>query len=173
MSAAKVNTPKQATLKELQTPTSSSKPSTPALAQKTPPKTPASGSKMTTPVSRSSGGEAEAAILKAEGSTPAPFVASPTFKGQRDGYVFKRDSKGVGYYSDTKQQKKAEKENKRSSGSKGKGSNDAQADKKGVRFGENKELDYTRSVQALKTTKSPEQARAGKSPKGVLKKHRK
>jgi len=41
-----------------------------------------------------------------------------------------------------------------------------------VRFGQNKELDYMKSVQALKTSKSPEQAREGKSPKGVLKKNR-
>lgn len=31
---------------------------------------------------------------------PAMFIASDTFTGRKDGYVFKTDHKGVGYYID-------------------------------------------------------------------------
>ena len=109
--------------------------------------------------------------------SPKAFLSSPTFAGAKSGYVFKKGSEGVGYYTDAKEVAKAVKQDKNKNKSNPNtpkqsthGSGSASGYKKGVTFGENINKDYDASVQALKSTKSPEAAKHIAPKKGAIKK---
>lgn len=121
-----------------------------------------------------------------------PYLAAKKFSGARAGYVFKRGGKGLGYYLDTAEQgkEKTRQNNERRDSGAGTGKKkgirnssikadkaekESPSDKKEVHFNSTiaQKKDYDKSVYALRTTKSPEQARKITPSKGAMKKAKK
>ena len=97
------------------------------------------------------------------------FIATKKFAGAKIGYVFKKDSQGLGYYLDSKGKKSAGKgsgKNTRTDAPSAKESKNA----KSVRFGSDQTVSHTKSVKALQASKSPEQAKKFTPKKAALKK---